>query len=248
MHLTLSINHTEKSTYMKQFRILGLFLAVLFMVACSEEEEKVSGNGDVMMIAKQSGTQTIYGISIYAYTLNAFQSVTVNNGATPPVTYELQPYEGYKTSFYYETPESEYTSIKPAAATYTFTATFANGETQTFTNTLTDKVLTAPVITKCEYNDVENSLEVTWEPKMGVSRYTLNIYDEAKLVFGSPQLPFTQLQYFVNTRGSGWTVGFTPVTGKTYTVRLLAYLAEPGAGNYNMQSVSIAESPVVWGD
>lgn len=233
---------------MKQLRILGLLMAVLFMVACSEDEEPVSGNGDVMIIAKQSGTQTLYGISIYAYTLNGFQSVTVDNGATPPMTYELQPFEGYKTSFYYETPESEYTSIKPAAGTYTFTATFTNGETQTFINTLTDKVLVAPVITKCEYNEVENSLEVAWEPKLGVSKYTLNIYDGSKLVFGSPQLPYTQFSYAVNTRGSGWAVDFTPIAGKTYTVRLLSYLAEPGVGNYNMQSVSMAESTVVWGD
>lgn len=233
---------------MKQLRILSLIMAVLFTVACSDDEDPVSGSGDVMIIAKQSGTQTIYGISIYAYTLNSFQSVTVDNGATPPVTYELKPYEGYKTSFYYETPESEYSSIQPAASTYTFTATFANGETQTFKNTLTDKVLVAPVFTKCEYNDVENSLEVAWEPKLGVSKYMLNVYDGAKLVFGSPQLPFTQFTYAVNTRGSGWAVDFTPIVGKTYTVRLLAYLAEPGAGNLNMQSVSIAESTVVWGD
>ena len=47
--------------------------------------------------------------------------------------------------------------------------------------------------------------------------------------------------------GGGWAVGFTPVSGKTYTVRVYAYLYEPKGNTYNMQAVSMAEKQITWG-
>ncbi|HEY3372304.1 MAG TPA: hypothetical protein VGK10_15720 [Prolixibacteraceae bacterium] len=234
---------------MKQLRILSIFLAVLLMVSCNKSEDQASGTGDVMIVAKQSGGSTKYGISIYAYTYSAFSAVKVVNASDAAKTYDLKANQGFKTSFFYETPESEYTTTKPAGATYNFSADFENGVHQEFQNTLTEAVLPIPVFERCAYNDVDHQVEIKWTLINGASSYAINILDGTKVVFASVELKdITSGAYAKKTTGSGWAAGFVPKSGSTYTVRLFAYLYEPGGGSFNIQSISIADQPVVWGN
>lgn len=233
---------------MKQIRIFTFLMAAILMTACNKSNDQATGIGDVLIVAKQSGPNIVYGFSIYAYTLSSFASVNVVSSADPGKTYTLKSNQGFKTNFYYEMPESEYTTTKPAASTYNFSATFENGVAQTFQNILTDKVLPIPTIEKCEYNVTDHLLEVKWTLMNDASSYSLNILDGSTFVFGSTELKNTVGTYSISATGGGWATGFTPVNGKTYTVRLFAYLYEPGGGAYNIQSTSIAEKTVVWGN
>lgn len=233
---------------MKQLNIFAILMTAILMTACNNNDDQATGVGDVIIVAKQSGSDTVYGLSFYAYSLSPFSSVSAVNTSDPGKKYTLKSIQNYKSSFYFETPESEFTITKPAADTCTFSAIFENGVKQSFQNILTDKVLPIPIIEKCEYNTTEHHLDVTWTLIDEASSYAINIFDGSRLVFRSPELPKTFKFFNISATGGGWDVGFTPESGKTYKVRLFAYLYEPGGGVYNIQATSIAESNVVWGN
>jgi hypothetical protein len=236
---------------MKQLRNFGIVMVTVLMTvlmsSCNKTEDMATGAGDVLIVAKQSGANTVYGISLYAYTLSSFTSVSAVSSADPDKTYTLKSNQGYKTSFYYETPDSDYTTIQPAAATYTFSATFENGVHQTFQNVLTDKVLPIPNFEICNYDTIQHVLNIEWTWINDASSYAINILDGSKVIFTSLELANTLRTYSVSAIGSGWATGCIPQSGKPYTVRLFAHLYEPGGGVYNMQSISIADRTVTWG-
>lgn len=250
LHLVYSIfNHSKKHKEMKQLRIFAILLSVILMISCNKNDQ-ATGAGDAIIVAKLSGTTTVYGISLYAYTYSTFASVTAVSSADPGKTYTLKSNRGYKTSFYYETPESEFTATKPAAAIYNFSAVFENGVAQNFQNTLSDNVLPIPNVVKCEYNTTTHQLETGWNDLTDANSYSISMFEGSTLVFGSNELAKTVLSYPLKATatGDGWAVGFTPVSGNTYTVRVYAYMYEPGGGAFNVQAISIAEKTVVWGN
>lgn len=239
---------------MKLLRILAIFLAALLISSC-EKDEKATGVGDALVVVKKSGSNTVYGISLYAYTFSTFTSVSAVSSAEPEKTYTLK---SIKSNFAYETPENAYSTTKPAAATFNFLATFENGVQQEFQNTLTADVLPVPTIERCEYNETYERLEVNWEIITKAASYAINIFDGSRIVFASNEIkaydlidPKTNLPvgaYAIRPMGGGWEAGFVPTSGKTYTVRLFAYLYEPQGGYYNIQCVSMADTNIVWGN
>ena len=234
---------------MKQVKFFGLLMTVLLLASCNNGDNEATGTGDVMIVAKQSGTNTIYGLSIYAYTFSSFSSVTALNTSQPEKTYTLKSNDGFKTSFSYETPANGFTTTKPASGTFNFSADFENGVHQEFQNVLSADVLPVPVVEKCEYNPAEHQMEINWTLIPAATSYSIQILDGSEIVFASVEMKdVVKGAYAKKTSGGGWAAGFTPVNGKTYTVRLFAYLYEPGGGVYNMQAISIAEKTVVWGD
>lgn len=233
---------------MNQFKILAIVLLTLLITSCNKNDDQVTGVGDVMIVAKQSGTGTVYGISMYAYTLSSFESVTAVSTAEPGKTYTLKANQGYKTNFYFETPETQFTTTKPAATTFDFSATFTNGVKQDFQDVLTDKVLPIPTLDKCEYDDVKHQLDMSWTLITDATSYSINIIDGDELVFRSIELKNNIKTSVISTTGTGWAVGFTPEAGKTYTVRLFAYMFEAGGDAYNIQALSFVEKQVVWGN
>lgn len=233
---------------MKQFKILTIVLLTLLVASCNKEENQATGVGDVLIVAKKSGANTVYGISIYSYTFSSFKSVTVVSTVAPEKTYTLKAYQNYKTNFYYETPDAEFTATKPAATTFNFSAIFENGVTHEFQDILTDKFLDVPVIEKCEYSTTNHKLDINWATLTNADSYAINILDGSTTVFGSLEQPNTVKSYSISENGGGWASGFTPISGKTYKVKILAFLYEPNGTSYNVQATSVAETTVVWGD
>lgn len=232
---------------MKPLKFFVLVSIALFLASCNKSKDEGSGTGDAIIVAKQSGTNTVYGLSLYAYSFSPFQSVKTTCAADPSKIYSLKVNQEYKTNFYYETPIADFTAAKPAASIYKFSAVFENGATNEFQDDLTDKVLAIPAIVKTEYTATSKELGVTWTPVTGADSYAINILDGTTLVYSSPELVNT-LKYLAVGSSSGWATGVTPVIGKTYTVRLLAFLYEPSGNSYNIQSVSITDKQVAWGN
>jgi hypothetical protein len=199
-------------------------------------------------VAKKLNDTTVYGISLYAYSLSPFASINAVSSANPDSTFKLTANQGYKTSFYYETPDNKFTTAKPAAGTFTFSAIFENGGAHEFQNTLTDKVLPIPTFEKCKYDSVSHQLDVKWPLISGASSYSISIFSGSKIIFGSPELKSDGGTFSIKTSGIGWAVDSKPESGKTYTVRLFAYLYEPGGDVYTIQASSVAEKSVEWGD
>lgn len=230
---------------MKQLRILAILLAVLMVCSCNKEKDG-TGTGDALIVVRKSGSATVYGLSLYAYTFSTFTSVSAVSSANAEKTYTLK---SNLSNFSYETPDNAFTTVKPAAATYTFSATFENGKQQNFTNVLLDEVLPVPSFEKCEYNETNHQLEIKWPLINGATSYAINIFDTSQLVFATNELKnVSSGAYAIRANGGGWKAGFTPVSGKTYTVRLFAYMFEPNGGSYNIQCVSMADKNVVWGN
>ena len=232
---------------MKSLNLFVLVLITLFMASCNKSQDEGSGTGDAIIVAKKSGTNTVYGVSLYAYSFSPFQSVKATSSADATKTYTLKENQGYKTNFAYETPDADFTTTKPVASTFNFSAVFENGVTDEFQDDLTNKVLSVPVIEKSEYNATTTELTTTWASVTDAESYAINIMDGSTLVFGSLELANTIKSFTLSSTSSGWITGITPVVGKTYTLRLNAYLYEPNGDTYNMQAVSIAEKPIVWG-
>lgn len=236
---------------MKALKFFALALITLSISSCNKNEDEATGVGDAIIISKKIGTNTttVYGFSLYAYTFSSFQSVKAEwiNNTVADVSYTLKSNQGYKTSFYYEAPDTEYTAIRPTASTFKFSATFENGATDEFEDMVTDKVLAVPVIEKTEYNSTNQELGVFWASVVDANSYAINIFDGSKLVYSSPELVNT-VKYFPVGFSSSWLSGTTPVDEKEYTVRLLAFLYEPNGDSYNIQAVSMAEKKITWGN
>lgn len=230
-------------------RILAVLLAVLLSAtSCLKTDNQATGTGDALIVVKKKGETTVYGVSLYAYTFSEFKSVSVTaakNGTSK--TYTLAANQGYKTSFYYESPDAEFSPELPQATDYIFTAQFENGTAQTFSDVLTDEVLAVPTIIKMEYDSVKNILTVNWNEVPNADSYAINITDGQTVLFSSVELPKTVKYFSISPSGSGWNMSTPPVSGKTYTLKLYAFLYETTANAYNVQCTSVAETSLVWG-
>jgi hypothetical protein len=233
---------------MKLINSFVFALIALLIVSCNKSNDDASGTGDAIIISKKLGANVVYGYSLYAYTFASFQSVKVTSTIDATKTYTLKENQGYKTNFYYETPDADFTTVKPVAATFSFSAVFNNGATDVFQDELTDKVLPVPVIEKTESGTDDKDVTITWALVTGADSYGINILEGTTVVFASLELVNTTKTLTVASTASGWITGFTPEAGKTYTVRLNAYLYEPSGNSYNLQAVSTTEKSIIWGN
>lgn len=233
---------------MKQFKFFVLFVLALSILSCNKKDDVATGVGDAVVIVKKSGNNTVYGVSLFAYTFSAFQSVKVVSTAAPDKTFTLKANQGYTSNFYLEAADNDFSTTKPAATTYKFSAIFENGATDEFQNELSDKVVAPTILDTCQYKPTRHLLRVVWKDVTDADSYSISIYDGSTLVFASLEIANTIRAYSIVSYGSGWASGFTPQNGKTYTVKVYAYLYEPSKSSYNVQAVSVTESQVVWGN
>lgn len=231
---------------MKNLNFILLIMVAVFMASCLKNDEQATGNGDAIIVAKKSGPNTVYGISLYAYTFSSFQSVKAVNIADTSKIYTLKAIQGYNANFSYDTPDAEFTTTKPAASTFTFSAVFENGVSTKFQDALSDQVLPVPIFEKCQYNSTLGQIDVIWTLLPDADSYSIKILDGTTLVFASPELISTRNTYSISASGGGWANGFTPQNGKTYTVKLFAYLYEAEINHYSLQAASLAETTVAW--
>ncbi len=233
---------------MNQFRNFAVLFLTLTFFSCNKTNQKATGLGDALIVTQKIGSQKEYAVSLYAYTFNAFKSVTAVSSTDPTKLYTLVPNAGYSTNFYFEPAITDFSITKPAASTFTFSAVFSDGSTQGFQDILSDQVLDLPNLTKCEYNVTTHELEMNWDLLSNADSYAINILDGTTLVFGSTELAKTIKAYAVSSSGGGWTTGFTPVAGKAYTIKLFAFLYEPGGDAYNVQATSVKDTTALWGN
>ena len=244
----VTFKYPVKDKNMKNLKIFSLILVIAVLASCKKADQQATGIGDAVIVAKKSGSETVYGLSLYAYTFSNFKSVQAVSSAVPGKTFNLNAYQSNKSNFYYETPDASFTATPPAPATYNFSANFENGVSGTFQDELTDKVLALPVIDTCLYYSSRHALRLTWEKVTDAFSYSINILDGEKIVFGSVELSNTVQSFAISASGGGWFSGFTPVSGKTYTVRMNAFLFEAQNDAYNVQAISVKDTTAVWGN
>jgi len=231
-------------TLFKFFTVLG-FVSIL--TSCVKSDEQVSGVGDAIIVSKEIDGNTMYGVSLYAYTYSEFKTVTAVGSANTAKTYTLNSNQGYKTSFYYEAPDQEFSLTRPSGDTYTFAAVFQNGQQEVFQDILTDKVLPVPNIKKLEYKSEDRSLTVTWDDLSTAEGYAINLSDENNnVVYATNILGKSLTSYIILSSGTSWVASSGAVNGKTYKLRLYAFAYEAEPNTYNVQATSIVGKTIVW--
>ena len=66
---------------MKPLKFFVLVSIALFIASCNKSQDEGSGTGDAIIVVKKSGTNTVYGVSLYAYSFSPFQSVKATSSA-----------------------------------------------------------------------------------------------------------------------------------------------------------------------
>jgi hypothetical protein len=233
---------------MKRFNLLLLLAFAIIVSSCMKDDEQATGTGDAIIVAKKIANNTAYGISLYAYTFSSFKTVTAVSDDGAAKKYTLNANQGYKSNFYYETPDAEFSTTAPEASTFTFSAVFDNGTSQDFQDVLTNKVLPVPEFGDIEFDAVNNAMKINWTEIPAASTYAINILDGQTIVYGSVEIAKTQKSYTLSSTTGGWASGKLPFMGKVYTVRLYAFLYEGERNAYNLQATSIAEAEMTWGE
>ncbi len=227
------------------FAVIIASIAVAF-TSCNDDDDDVYVVGDVYAVSQLSGQDTVYGLSIHAYSLSSFSSVKVTNGEG--TVYNLKAYPGYETDFYYDTPTGELSMGKPVTGTYHFTATFKSGEVLETDDVLSSSILYPPVIKDCSYDVAKSKVFLEWEDVTDADLYVIKIYKDDTRVFLSPAFSVTTPKVEFDANSSYWENSYEPVTGDNLKLVLSAFMYETGGGGYDVQASTSSETSFVWGE
>lgn len=235
-------------------KLLNLFLllsVVVWATSCLDTADPaVSGAGDTYLVCKKVNGNTAYGLSLNAFTYGEFKKVTVQgvDAANVKKSYNLAAKQGYKTNFYWETPDSLFSTTPPTETVFTFTATFSDETKQVFQDVLTADILAVPAVSAAIYNDAKSELQITWAKVPNADTYAVALLDqENKVIFSSSeQYASKSVSYTIGVSGNGWASSARPVAGKTYKLRVYAFKYEAEVNAYNLQALSFVDKDIVW--
>jgi hypothetical protein len=231
----------KKSCY---FALLGLTI-----ISCKDIVYKTSGVGDANIITVVTATDTLFGLGLHAYSSWEFDEVTASlNGDS--IVYQLNPFNEAKTDMSYETPLNKMTHKLPPVGTYTFDATFANGDFLNFTDVLTSEYILPPLITTCEYSSTIHAVIVSWGEILNTDILNIKLYNQNReLLYISPTINKSVVIFTFNTANEGWLTKNYPVAGQQLIVQVSTFLLEPiNGGSSNIQATGRIEKTITWGN
>jgi hypothetical protein len=231
----------KKSCY---FLLLGVSV-----ISCKKIEYKPSGVGDANIVTVVTGTDTLFGLGLHAYSGWEFDKVTAFlNGDS--IVYQLSPFNATKTDMTYETPLNKMIHKLPTAGTYTFDATFTSGDFLTFTDVLTSEYILPPLITKCEYSSVIHAVIVSWGEILNTDILNIKLYNQNRdLLYISPTINKSVIIFTFNSANEGWQTTNYPVQGQQLIVQISTFLLEPiNGGSANIQASGRIEKTITWGN
>ncbi len=233
---------------MKNIKIFIFILLVALWSSCNEENDDYTVTGDAVVIAKTSGTSTVYAMAYYAYASNSLKTVSVQSVLDPSNKVELASNGLYTTNFIKDPDDADFSTTKPSSDTFTFSAVFENGNTYETTDVVSSDILEPPTIEKCTYNTEKAYAEFSWTALTNADSYVISVYDGAgAVVFRSSEVSSTVTSGYLSASATGWSSGY-PVSGATYKVRILAFKYENSTNpsSYHVQSTSYSETSLLW--
>lgn len=230
-------------------KIFGaLLIASITIIACNDNEAKKSVAGDAYMVSQLVGQDTLFGISIHAYSLYPMSSVIVTPENDNENSYSLQSYPGFKTDFYYDTPASQLSKQKPATGNYHFEARFETGEYHTDDDILGSEVLFPPKVETCSYDATKKQALIEWKTVTGADVYVVKLYKQDTLVFLSAAIPPEYKKVAFDANSSSWGKDFIPKAGTNFQARISAFKYEAGGDNFNVQASTSSDATLIWGN
>jgi hypothetical protein len=217
-------------------------------VSCGDDEFIADATGDAFILSKIQGegeeATIVYGLALHAFGNKDFSKVIVTS--PDDVTSNLEPYAGVPYDYYYETDEDKFTPVLPVQGNYNFSFTFISSETGTDVDELTDDVLLPATITKCEYNEADSRIEMTWDVVDDADFFVIYLENaDGELIYISEALKGTVTSHNISSATNHWYQ--TPNVGDTYKAIVGASMYETVAVDLNIQAKSIATATVPWG-
>ncbi len=221
----------------------------MLLASCLDSGVDLDGYGDAYILVSSDGKDSLAGLGLHAFSYSEFASVKVTVHGNAELEYNLEPYLGYKQDFIWLTPKAEYSNTIPATGDYVFTATFADGQTMTFFDKLTNEVILPPKIVHCDYAEAQERVEVEWELVPGAGYYNVKLLNgEGELLFVSPAYNSMTNNYAFSQSSQGWLSSVLPLGGDTVSVEVAAYLLEPQSSMDYLQCISRTACELVWPD
>ena len=172
--------------------------------------------------------------SVFSYKLMTGVSVVAPLTAAAPdsITTHLINFANTGNSFY---NNPVYSTALPAPGTYTYTVTFKDGQTLSFSNTLLYNILIPPYITSLTKNGITSAVDISWNVVANAQAYQVKVTKGT--VTGASATQVFYAAPFVDTSNpprSNLTLEvplatITPYGSGTYTFEVDALLFESSA-------------------
>ncbi|WP_163716278.1 hypothetical protein [Mangrovibacterium lignilyticum] len=222
--------------------IAKLFVAaaMITLVSCSSEEVIPKPYSDAFIVTENVSGVNLYRMAFYTYANVSMSSVVVESESGE--TFSLKSPSGYTYEYYLETlNNSEFSEI----GEYSFTVTPDKGDVVTNSDVVLNEAIEPIEMTKCAFSTTNNRIEVTWDPSEDVDYAVLILRDaNENAVYYSSALSATASSAYITS--SGWSNGYAPVDGITYSVELNVFQLEGSTSDF-LQSKAITSQDVVWG-
>jgi len=228
------------------FIVLGSFV----LNSCNKEKEDTFNvYADAYVIKKLDEAEPVHANAYYVYGNDEIQSATVTSPGGNTITLHVS--ESALYTFMKEPENSDFSMNVPMVGEYQFEVTASNGEVVSLSDFLDYTGIGVPVITKTEYINNEEALEIIWDPVSGIDGLVVKLVDSTgKLVYLGFQLEWDATEYRIDRIFGNWQTD--PKFGANYTVQVHAFAYESGLDEqeqviYNLREVSIGEKSIVWG-
>lgn len=165
------------------FKIFTVVISLVVLSSCSKTvvDKSVYVDSYIHSIYNRAGVP-VYSVTHTAYSFTKLSSVTVT-GAVSGTTIPLTDFSSTGYSFYTPVDSTKYTTTIPSPESYTFKATYDNGEIATMVDATVAKYL----LPAQQVNAVKDATYITlsWKPVTGVEAYKIRVLSESTLIYES---------------------------------------------------------------
>jgi len=236
-------------------KIIPVFLSaiLLAMASCGPEKIIFDPASDVFVVVKtvenNNKLDTVYGLALHVFANKGIQNVQVKPNDGSDTTYELSAYSSSPKDFFYQTPDSAFSSTPPFMGDYSFDIIAQSGEVSNMSDRLLDDLIFPTDTMKDSLNSKTSEMVLTWNKIRFADYFVIKMYDTNKeIMFGSPAKDASSATYSFGANTSGWLNGKGPTVGTNYLIEMDTYRLEPGMSGVNIQAKSISTKMITWGN
>lgn len=241
---------------MNQTRIFWKSLGAILLVgtvtftSCKDKnEDPFKASVDVLVQRVKTETSDKVAVALYTYANRDLKTVKATAPGQGAKVYDLTASAGNKQMFSYLPVAADYVTDMPAAGAYSFEVTALDNSKLTITDALGTQSLAAINFKTAAFAD--GKLKATWDALTGAENYTVKLFsaDGNTLLYISPIIASTTLEYSFNSSTQGWLNGQVPVVGTDYQVQIMGVKYEDGVTTdkvYNLQFLSLSNKTIKW--
>lgn len=228
-----------------------LLVGTVFFTSCQDKnEDPINVSVDVFVQRVTTETSDKVAIVLYTYGNRDLKAVKVTTPGGPYAkVYALTETAGNKQIFSYHPVDADYVPDMPREGSFSFEITAADNSKLTLANILGDQSLVAINFRTAAF--VDGKLKTTWGALTGAEAYMVKLFsaDGNTLLYVTPVLFSTALEYSFNSTTQGWLNGQSPVVGTDYLVQVLGVKYEDGVTtdqDQHIQFISLANKTIKW--